>query len=134
MNDMFIKAIEYGPNGNETTAADPSWDFVEAIIRSLDGHASDGVALDSSGTSYMGISGGQDGRYVVAGFLEGFGSFICASGEAGPPKEVVVAGDYNTYASSNVVGVETAIRAAKAFFERGLLSKGLKWEAKHRPT
>src|SRR5215469_8103747 len=112
---MFIKAIEYGPNGNETTAADPSWDFVESILRSLDGQASDSVALDSSGKSYMGITGGRDGRNVVAGFLEGFGSFICASGEAGPPKEVVVTGDFNTYASTNVVGVETAIRAAKAF-------------------
>src|SRR5271154_6552143 len=111
---MFVKAIQYGTTGHEKTTERPSWDFVETALRSLDGNANDGVALDCAGKSYMGIAGGEKDRYVVAGYLEGFGSFICASGAAnGSPKDVVVAGDLNTYASENVVGIETAVAAAK---------------------
>src|SRR5690349_18032811 len=121
---MSIKSMEFGPNGNETTVTNPSWGAAESILRELDGERNDSVALDSSGDSYMGISGGRDGCYVVAGFLEGFGSFICANGSEGrPAQDVVVAGDFNTYASENVVDLETAVRAAKVFFETGGLAK-----------
>ncbi|MFI5379133.1 MAG: hypothetical protein ACHRHE_07550 [Tepidisphaerales bacterium] len=127
---MFVKAMAviYGIAG-DTTAENPTWELVEATLQSLDGEGCDGVSLDSIGDSCMGISGGNDGRYVVAGYLKGFGNFICASGEsAGPAKDVAVAGDFNSYASINVVSIQTAIAAAKAFCEGGVLSEHLVWE------
>src|SRR3954467_8997297 len=125
---MFVQAIVFWPNGKEQTVQHPSWDFVEAILRTLDGHANDGLTMESTGNSYMGISGGENDRYLVAGYLEGFDSYVCASGNSGgPPLDVVVTGDYNTCESKNVVGLETAIVAAKEFFERGILSENLKW-------
>jgi len=107
----------------------PSWDCVEAALRALNGEDKDGIVLKSDGPSYMGISGGEDGWYAIIGFLEGFGEFICASGaQDGPPRDVVVAGDYNSFASKHVIGIQTVLAAAKAFFERGALSDELEWE------
>ncbi|MGA2231446.1 MAG: hypothetical protein ABSH22_11150 [Tepidisphaeraceae bacterium] len=130
---MFVETIKYGTTDHQQIAQKPSWDFVQTALRSLDGNITDGVALESAGKSYMGIAGGERGHYVIAGYLQGFGSFICASGDAaGPAKDVVVAGDFNTYASENVVGIETAVLAAKAFYERGALLENLKWENRRK--
>ena len=126
---MFVTAIDFWPNGKQQRVEDPTWDFVDARLRLLDGEVNDGVLMDSGGDSYMGISGGEHGRYIVAGYLDGFGSYICASGKVGGALlEVVVTADYNTYESKHVVGIETVISAAKEFFERGVLSEELNWE------
>jgi hypothetical protein len=125
---MFVKSFEF-VQGEAQPQVDPQLVEVEAALRSLDGEERDGIILNSGGQSYMGISGGERGRYVVAGYLEGQGSFICANGNPdGPRKDVVVARDYNTYASKNVVCLEDAIVAAKAFCKHGALSYRLKWE------
>lgn len=130
---MFVRTMEYGPSGNETTVANPNWLAVEAELRLLDGDRNDSIALDGTGTSYMGVCGGKDGQYVVAGFLEGFGSFICACGDPnGPAIDVPVAGDFNTYPSKHVVGLETAIAAAKEFCEQGVLLNQLQWDKQRR--
>jgi hypothetical protein len=126
---MFVKAMECGPAGNPRTKANPSWDDIEAEVWSLDGDRNDSIALDGAGTSYMGICGGGDDHYVVAGFLEGFGSFICASGQKdGSPIDVAVTGDFNTYPSKHVVDLDKAIAAAKVFCEQGVLSDRLRWD------
>jgi hypothetical protein len=107
----------------------PTWDVVEAALRSLDGQERDGIVLQRDNQSYMGISGGEDNQCAIIGYLEGFGEYVCASGvEDGPAQDVAVAGDYNSFESKHVIELEKALLAAKAFFERGVLSEQLKWE------
>lgn len=124
---MFINELAVG-SIQEQVISQPSWDAVETSIRNLDGGTCDGVALNGPNNSYMGVAGGEEGRYVVAGYLHGFGSYICASGKEGPFKDVVVAGDYNPYPCKNVVDLEIVLKAAKAFFEQGVLAESLRWE------
>lgn len=104
-----------------------TWPTIERQLRSIDGVNSDTVIIPSTGNSYMGISGGNDGRYVVGGYIDEKGSFICASGEDGHPKDVAVCDDFNEYPSVNVVTLDAALIAAKEFFETGGLSTKLKW-------
>jgi hypothetical protein len=126
---MFVKKIEFGIPGSVPIAIVPSWSVLESHLRSLDGNNSDGVLLQSSGTSYMAVSGGIDNKLVVAGYLEGYGSFICASGPAkGPTTDVSVNGDFNQYPSKNVVDICTAVAAARVFCEGGVLAEHLEWE------
>ena len=130
---MFVKAMEFGPGGEETTVESPGWDAVERALRSLDGLKNDSVTLDSVGRSYLGVAGGAGDRYVLAGFLDGFGSFICASGrEDGAVVDVPVAGDTNAYESKHVVDINVVIDAARAFYERGALLERLRWEKQGR--
>lgn len=126
---MFVKGIEYGITANAQSVNEPSWSFVEQQLRFLDGELIDGVILRSAGGSYMGICGGMCNEYVVAGHLDGYGSFICASGRNDSArKQVSVNGDFNEYPSRNVVNLDTAISAAKDFYECGILSEEMNWE------
>ena len=111
------------------TVENPTWDCVEAALRSLDGQERDGLVLQCANSSYMGISGGENDCYAIVGYSEGFGEYICASGvEGGPEQNVVVAGDYNQFQSKHVVDIKMAVLAARTFFDRGELSSELKWE------
>lgn len=122
-------AIEKLKLGRTEVVEDPRWDAVEAALRSLDGRDSDGLVLQRTSQTYMGVAGGENGCYAIVGHLEGFGEFICASGvEGGPPRDVAVAGDYNRFESKHVVDIENAVLAAKAFFDAGVLSNQLRWE------
>ena len=126
---MIVKAMDFVSLGSNMTANEPSWDLVEKALRALNGETADGVVLQMAEQCYMGISGGRNNRYLVAGYLKGFGGFVCASGEkGGTPIDVVVVGDLNTVESKNVVGIEAAVLAAKAFFFHGELAKEMKWE------
>jgi hypothetical protein len=126
---MFVTSLEYGPDDAEKIEPSPSWDFVETRIRSLNGENEDGLVLASSGDTYLGISGGQANRYVVAGYIEGRGSIILANGQTGgASQQVAVCGDYNTYESQYVIGIEDVIIAAREFFQNGGLAQQLKWE------
>jgi hypothetical protein len=122
---MLIKELQFQ---RAEAIQKPSWEHVNAAISCLDGIGEDGIVLQSDGQSYMGISGGKEGRFAVIGFIDGYGEFICASGKEGVAQQVVVAGDYNTFASRHVVGLASVLIAARDFFERGKLSEQLKWE------
>jgi hypothetical protein len=132
---MFIKKLEFGIPGNPKTVVDPTWTFVHSCICSIDGvrridtPVNDGVVLQLEGHSYMGISGGLNGQFIVAGYFEGYGSFICANGPtAGPVQNVSVNGDLNPYQSKFVVDLDVAVCAAKTFCEHGRLTESLTWE------
>lgn len=127
--NMFVTSIEYGSPNADGSVPSPDWNCVEMHLRSLDGDNKDGVILASSGSSYLGISGGRSNQYVVAGYVEGRGSVILANGPKGEGvQQVVVNGDFNDFASEFVVGLEDAIAAAREFFQSGSLVRQFKWE------
>jgi hypothetical protein len=126
---VFVTSIEYGSPNADISTLSPTWDAVEKHLRSLDGDSKDGVILSTSGNSYLGISGGRRNQYIVAGYIEGHGSVILAGGENdGKNQEVVVAGDFQVFASEFVVGLDVAVCAAKTFFDCGTLAPELKWK------
>jgi len=126
---MHVTSISHGISEKEIEKMHPSWADVDARLRALDGEQSDGIVLGSPADTYMGISGGENNRYIVAGYLEGFGSYIIASGDpAGDRQDVVICNDYAAFPSRNIVGLEEAILAARSFFETGQLTAELKWE------
>lgn len=131
-SDVYPARSDFSMNSSQSEDTDDglterSWHSIEQQLRSIDGVNSDTVMIPSAGNSYMGISGGNDGRYVVGGYIDEKGSFICASGEDGHPKDVAVCDDFNEYPSINVVTLDAALIAAKEFFETGGLSTKLKW-------
>jgi hypothetical protein len=126
---MFVKNIEFGIPNTLQYASDPNWAMVESHLRLLNGEADDGIVLQSAGASYMAVSGGMHDEFVVGGYLEGFGSFICASGKRGGGiRNVCVNGDFNQYPPENVVDLSTVIMATRSFFEYGTLTEQLQWE------
>lgn len=105
-----------------------SWQGVEADLRRLDGDSSDSIFIASTGRNNMSISGGNENRYHVEEEIGGQ-IFICSSGEdAGSIKDVAACWDLVPLPSAYVVDLETAIVAAKEFYETGRLSPRLKWD------
>ena len=130
---MFVISLEIDSPSGEKVLPHPSWATVEAEVRALDGDHKDSIVLATQSNAYMGIAGGSEGRYVVGGFLDGFGEYICASGGDIPEiMEVAVCRDYNQYAAVNVVGLHSALAAARDFFHAGKLSSELRWDRKPR--
>jgi hypothetical protein len=119
-------------HNSRNDAEEISWESIEQDLRAMDGESVDTVIIRSVGETYMGISGGNEGRYVVGGYIEGKGSFICASGDEGSVKRVVVCNDFNEYPSVNVVTLDTALLAAREFVQSGKLLERLKWEWRRR--
>jgi len=128
-SDLPIKSIEFDAPGGSQTIDAPTWEIVERELRALDGASRDSVCLDAAdGRAYMGISGGENMQFVVAGFLDGFGSYLIAEGEPEKARiQIAACHDHVDFASVNVVGLETAVRAARYFYENVGLDPSLRW-------
>jgi hypothetical protein len=117
------------PGRVDSTTIDPPWAMVEQELRTLDGINIDTVTMDFGGRAYMAVTGGEHGRFAVCGYVDGYGSFICASGQpGGPDVDVLTSGDYVRFPSRQVVSLETATLAAKQFHSDGTLCDSLKWD------
>jgi hypothetical protein len=124
----FVTILEYNCKNDSVSVSNPTWEAVKDTILALNGEDRDSVILANEDQQYMGISGGNEGRYVVGGFKDGFGSFLagCGKDDTGV-LDVVVSGDFNPYPSPNVVDLGVAIELARIFFESGLLAENGRW-------
>lgn len=68
----------------------------------------------------MGISGGLEDEYVVAGYLQESGSFIWSSGQGtGEIKMIPVCGDFNPFCDFEIAGGKDALKVAETFAKQG---------------
>ena len=125
----FAKILEFGCEEDPVSVENPKWDAVREAIEALDGQDRDSVILEGGDEQYMGISGGNEGRYVVGGFHRGFGSFLAGCGKKHEGTlDVSVSGDYNPYPQSNVLELKVVVELARIFFESGSLAEDGRWE------
>jgi hypothetical protein len=132
---MFVKSLEttIDANGGYESAVieQPTWSAVDSAVRSLDGEARDSVIINGPDEAYMGIAGGTDGSYVVAGRRRDAKTFILTAGERrGKWLPVAVGGQENEYADNEVVTLEQALAVARTFFESGECDPRFQWNEK----
>ncbi len=129
---MFVTSLEITRRVNgeceSKVLQHPSWnDVIEAVER-LDGNAHDGVVLNAANGSYLGIVGGHDGRFVVAGRRLDGKPFILRVGQTvGMWIAVTVGGQDNEYGDNEVVAMDTALVVARTFFESGKCDDRYQW-------
>jgi hypothetical protein len=116
--------------------ADPSWEQVEAAIRSLDGCRHTDVTLTSpvapGGTIDLAVGGGNEGHYSMISDLitpdDIFGSyFIDPSRPEQPWVELVVGGQGVGYPSFLIASLPTVLQAARYFLDTGELDPVFTW-------
>ncbi len=133
---MFVTSLEVdAADGGDEVISKPSWPQVASLIKALDGELKDSLVLEGDDGSYMGIVGGLDGQYVVAGFLTASGRFILASEDgSGAIKYIPVCGDENPFCDFEIVNQEVVLDVAKTFFEKGICDPGFKWNERSLAT
>jgi hypothetical protein len=125
---MFAALLTHDDSGNadvEVPLADDS-SVVEEHVRSLNGDRRTLVTL-IGGEAHLAVGGGDAGFVVYATFdNETFHTLVSPDAAAGEV-EVVAGGQPGVYERRQVVSLEMALRAAKAFAETGTLAPGLTW-------
>jgi hypothetical protein len=105
----------------------PSWPAVESSIRRLDQAEFTIVSLHSDGEAHVAIGGGA-GRYIVYETPDNFTFFNLLSEQAGNDWVIVaVGGQEGSYPAIQVVDVETALRAAHAYWQSQQRDSTLVW-------
>ena len=133
---MFVKSLEttITANGGYETAVieQPTWSTVgTAAVRNLDGDSRDSVIINGPDEAYMGIVGGTDGNYVVAGMRPDAKAFILTAGERrGKWVPVAVGGQENEYADNEVVTLEQAPGCRPYLFRIGGMRSSIPMERK----
>jgi len=107
---------------------DPTPDEIEAAVRALDQETRTEVVLTGHDGQYLAVEGGA-GRYLVQlGSDEHDDRIVVRSVGAEPGDEVVVAaGQPRRVARRDVVDLDTALRAVRAFAKAGRPDPTLTW-------
>jgi hypothetical protein len=113
---------------NLQTIADPTWAQIEQAIRRLDASTHTEVAIDNHG--HMSVGGG-DGRYFMSIFTDDERSLIASdpSKNADDKVHLVTGGQKALLPARRIVDTETALKAARSFFETGRPDATLSWIA-----
>lgn len=129
---MFVESIEAmfwtGDEHDSQITKAASWDDVVEAVRKMNGDTFDGVMLNGIDSSYMGIVGGKDGQYVVAGVDRQDKRFILTVGESKHQWIAINVGrQENEYAGNEVVPLETVLVVAHTFFDVGECDLRFNW-------
>lgn len=128
---LLIVSTWSGPLNESTHVEQPSWRDVEAAIRGLNGATHNDVYLCPEPTvteSYLCVGGG-DGRYIVTGATKGgkFPTLTDPTRTREPRETLVVGGQPGDYPGHYVVPLETALRAARTYFDTGAFDRDAHW-------
>src|SRR5262249_25004042 len=85
-------------------------------------------AVSDVGT-YLCVGGGN-GRYILTGAIEidkEFPTLVESDRPADPVQELVVGGQAGMYPANWIVSLETALRAARAFYDAGGFEGSFPW-------
>ncbi len=130
---MFAKYLAVdrwnGTKNEETEIVAPTVHEIEQAIRDLDASVRTLVTVGAGGDVHMAIGGGA-GRYLVYATYDNqtFHSLVDLSAGSRGSQLLFVGGQEGDYPGHQVVGMELAIRAARAFAEAGMLDPELHWE------
>jgi hypothetical protein len=132
---MFVTSLEAmfcAQDGPESQIIQqPCFADVVQAVELLNGDDRDSVILNGQDGSYMGIVGGRDGKYVVAGRDHSGRSFILIAGPRGGKWVPVNAGGQeNEYADNEIIPLDTVLVVARTFFERGECDHRYQWNEK----
>ena len=108
--------------------ADPSWERIEALTRSMNGKARTDVFLGSpEKRRYLAVSGANEGRYVVA-VQEPTEWYCLVDSEKGREDIFVMVGGLpEYYPAAEVHDLETALAATAYYLETGERSPNFNW-------
>jgi hypothetical protein len=104
---------------------------VVAAIKKLDGRNKTSVYLQAGGEKSLTVSGGNDGRYVAfvtIGVDDEFFNLVDLRQPADQMLDVVTGGQRGAFPAKQVVGLETALEAARQFASDGSMSSSVTWE------
>ncbi len=109
----------------------PLWFDIESAINSLNNRNLHDIYLEPSNRepkTYLCIAGG-DGRYLVSGSVRDqmFQTVIDSAKSDDGTENLLVAGEVGDYPSHWIVGINTAMQAARVFFETGEFDSSLEW-------
>ena len=119
---------------------EPSWEFVETLIRWLNGHNRTDVFVGESEAKpqqpqrFLAVSGGNDGRYVIGvedQTRRGQPSYcylVKPTGSLGEQALMVMVGELPDYFPPEYVqDLDTALAVTKHYFETGRRAKEFHW-------
>jgi hypothetical protein len=124
-----------GPRDSGQVIHLPTMEQIETAIRDLDGHTKTVVMLTAAGSAHLAVGGGNGGRFIVSGSHDGRTYFDLAvpgvSAETQGPETMftlVTGGQTVEYPSRQCAGLESALRAARAFAVDGSFDRSLTWD------
>jgi hypothetical protein len=120
-----------GRSVSHTEVQNPTWADVEQAIRSLNNSERNDLYLTpdkSDLETYLAVGGG-DGRYLVTGSVanERFPTIVNLDKPSSPKELLLVGGQEGDYPANWIVDFETALHAAKVFYEAGAFAAGANW-------
>lgn len=120
-----------GVYANHEEISQPSWPQVERSIRRLDESQYTEASFSRDDGSYISVAGGN-GRFLVyigSAPADEEAYYTLADPEK-PEKameQLVTGGQRSKLPARTVVGLETALRAARTFFDTGMRDPDLSW-------
>jgi len=124
----LLTVLEWlGPDAEHVEHPDPSWELVEDAIRRLNGRERNDLYLYTDleaapPGAYLCVGGGEGGRYVASGLDRGETSPTFALGpgaDGGGREPLLVGGNVGLYLRDRIIDLETALRAARSFYDAG---------------
>lgn len=112
-----------GASRKDTVLENPAWPDIEKAIRDLNNENLNDLYLQPTREdpeTYLCVGGGN-GRYIVSGSIrnEEFPTVVDVAKSSDTREQLVVGGQGGDYPSSWIVDLDTALHAAKLFFELG---------------
>jgi hypothetical protein len=126
---------EFGPEESDEVC----WEYLETLIRELNGKArTDVFVSESEGVPgrpqrYLAVSGGNDGRYVIAvedrtrSRRPSYCYLVKATGNSGEENLMVMVGQPDYFPPEYVQDLDTALAVTKHYFETGRRAKKFHW-------
>lgn len=113
--------------GEHVSRDDPDWMTVGSCIRRLDGKRFTEVYLSDGDASGLMITGGAHGRLMVERVSPDANWLLIDSAKPENPCMEILDGGPKDFPASYIVDCETALRAAKMFYETGEMEQSLTW-------
>lgn len=131
MSSLKVTRLDGPEDSDRDEMLNPDWLTIEAAIRRLDADSCSLVVLGIGDppVPHMAIGGGDQGRYVVYATNDNLTFYKAVNPKAGIGKcDLVAGGQLGSYDLRLCVGLDEALRAAKAYAETGSLDRSLTWE------
>jgi hypothetical protein len=130
--DLLTVCVWFKPGEADAEIMHPTWSQVEEAIRALDGHSRNDLYLQprsEEAETWLAVGGGA-GQYLVTGSVnsERFPTVVRESNREEEKVLLMVGGQVGDYPRRWIIDLETALFAARHFFESGEFGGDICWE------